>query len=430
MPADLVGLRGPDPGGPGLPRPDGTSGLRLFSIWEICRHLIPVAPGHLRRILRTAPGLPAGRTDTEGGTMWFTLEEVFALRDHLARTGRRPQRYLPTRPAVPEARIIGLTPAAPGMGATTLTAHLAIAAAMEGYRVLAIDLDPAGGLTRRLERPSDPDGAAPDLSPAIARHYGTALREDNRRRMERGDAPRPLALEIDRVMDMPLSGLVRPSRWPGLDLLAATSGLHRIAWQVPVWQAGLPGWSAWRALADGLRADDMSGAYDLIFLDTAPDLGPLALMGQAAADLLLLPLTPTAPGAAEAAGGLARLGEAFAEIEARETRIARAVGGAGVEICWSRAHVVLTRHDSRRDATATAALQAALGGALMPQRLPETALLGPGPAGGLASVYDADYRDTNRGTYSEARAPFDELYAAVRDMVLETWDMTPGPAPE
>ncbi|MGB1208518.1 MAG: ATPase, partial [Paracoccaceae bacterium] len=32
--------------------PDGKKRLRRFSIWEICRYLIPVAPAHLRRVLR------------------------------------------------------------------------------------------------------------------------------------------------------------------------------------------------------------------------------------------------------------------------------------------------------------------------------------------------------------------------------------------
>jgi len=43
---------------------DGRKRLRKFSIWEICRYLIPVAPAHLRRVLKGNPDLPQG----EGAT--------------------------------------------------------------------------------------------------------------------------------------------------------------------------------------------------------------------------------------------------------------------------------------------------------------------------------------------------------------------------
>ena len=56
--------------------PEGKRELRLFSTWEITKYLIPVAPAHFRRVLRQNPDLPQGRSDTEGGAKWFTLDEV------------------------------------------------------------------------------------------------------------------------------------------------------------------------------------------------------------------------------------------------------------------------------------------------------------------------------------------------------------------
>ena len=40
--------------------PDGNKRLRKFSIWEITRYLIPVAPAHFRRVLKANPELPQG----------------------------------------------------------------------------------------------------------------------------------------------------------------------------------------------------------------------------------------------------------------------------------------------------------------------------------------------------------------------------------
>ena len=40
--------------------PDGQKRLRKFSVWEICRYLIPVNAAHLRRVLKANPDLPQG----------------------------------------------------------------------------------------------------------------------------------------------------------------------------------------------------------------------------------------------------------------------------------------------------------------------------------------------------------------------------------
>jgi chromosome partitioning protein len=77
---------------------NGTRKLRLFSTWEITRYLIPVAPQHFRRVLRQNPDLPQGRSETEAGAKWFTLDEVQRLRAHFGAEGSKSKEYLPYRP--------------------------------------------------------------------------------------------------------------------------------------------------------------------------------------------------------------------------------------------------------------------------------------------------------------------------------------------
>ena len=55
--------------------PDGRKRLRKFSTWEVCRYLIPVAPAHLRRVLKQNPDLPQG--EGIGGSVWGRMR-----RDH------------------------------------------------------------------------------------------------------------------------------------------------------------------------------------------------------------------------------------------------------------------------------------------------------------------------------------------------------------
>ena len=75
----------------GMDAEGGRKALRLFSTWEITRYLIPVATPHFRRVLKQNPDLPQGRSETEGGAKWFTLDEVLRLRAHFAAEGSQGQ---------------------------------------------------------------------------------------------------------------------------------------------------------------------------------------------------------------------------------------------------------------------------------------------------------------------------------------------------
>jgi chromosome partitioning protein len=136
--ADLVG-RGLDE--------RGAKTLRRFSTWEITRYLIPVAQAHFRRVLRQNPDLPQGLTETEGGAKWFTLDEVLRLRAHFAAEGSKAKDYRPYRPEGLPAKIVAVANFKGGVGKTSTAAHLAMSAALDGYRVLVVDLDSQGSMT-------------------------------------------------------------------------------------------------------------------------------------------------------------------------------------------------------------------------------------------------------------------------------------------
>src|SRR5512134_3388216 len=177
---DLVG-RGHEAG--------GRKRLRPFSTWEITRYLIPVAPAHFRRVLRANPALPQGRTDTAGGARWFSLDEVLRLRAHFAAEGSRAKPYAPWRPAGLPAKVAAVANFKGGVGKTSMAAHLAMSAALDGYRVLVVDLDSQGSMTSLFGgRVADEWGT---VFPLVARDYALGLREENRRRVERGDPPQP-----------------------------------------------------------------------------------------------------------------------------------------------------------------------------------------------------------------------------------------------
>ena len=126
---------------------DGGRQLRLFSTWEITRYLIPVATAHFRRVLKQNPELPKGQSETTGGAKWFTLEEVHQLRAHFGSTGSKAKEYLPYRPKGLPAKMVAVANFKGGVGKTSTAAHLAMSAALDGYKVLVIDLDSQASMT-------------------------------------------------------------------------------------------------------------------------------------------------------------------------------------------------------------------------------------------------------------------------------------------
>ncbi len=265
----------------------GHKTLRLFSTWEITRYLIPVAPAHFRRVLKQNPALPQGRSDTDGGAKWFTLDEVLRLRAHFGSEGARNRDYLPFRPKGLPAKIVAVANVKGGVGKTSTCAHLAMSAALDGYRVLVLDLDAQGSMTSIFGgRVTDEWQTA---FPMLARHYATHLRAENRARVARGEAPQALDDTLSEALKIVPRDLIQGTHWPNIDLIGSQLNLCKAEFQIPVWRMQARGWKLWNALGDTLAETGLLADYDLIFIDTPPALGYLTINGLAAADVLLVP---------------------------------------------------------------------------------------------------------------------------------------------
>ncbi|MDJ1008337.1 MAG: AAA family ATPase [Paracoccaceae bacterium] len=396
----------------------GEKRLRLFSTWEITKYLIPVAPAHFRRVLRQNPGLPQGRSETEGGAKWFSLDEVLRLRAHFGAEGSKTKEYRPYRPEGAPAKIVAVANFKGGVGKTSTAAHLAMSAALDGYRVLVVDLDSQGSMSSIFGLRVEDEWET--VFPLIARHYAEGLVAENQRLAARGESPQPLDETLSDAMKVRAGDVIARTHWPNIDLIGAQLNLYWSEFQIPVWRISHRGWKLWDALGDILAADGVLSDYDIVILDTPPALGYLTINGLAAADVLLVPTGASFLEFDSTGRFFDMLHATFASIEDSETMAARALGRDGLAFEWDAVRTVLTRYDAGQQAEMAGLMQAYLGQTLAPQRQDYTALIGQ--AGEQVSgIYEADYRDFNRETYVRGRATFDESWAALKALLIGIW---------
>jgi len=396
----------------------GEKRLRLFSTWEITRYQIPVAQAHFRRVLKANPELPQGQSETKTGAKWFTLEDVLKLREYFAAEGSKTKPYKPFKPEGLPAKIIAVANFKGGVGKTSTTVHLAMSAALDGYRVLVVDLDSQGSMTSIF------GGKIADewntVFPLLARDYARHMQSENRARVARGDNPAPLDDVLSESLKMTTHDVIQKTHWPNIDMIGAQLNLYWAEFQIPVWRMATRGWKLWEALSNALAADKVLEDYDLIFLDTPPALGYLTINGLAAADIILVPAGANFLEFDSTGRFFDMLQSTFGSIEESENIAARALGREELRFEWDAVQIMLTRYDATQQAELATLMQAWLGRTVMQERQEFTALIGQAGEQ-VHGLYEADYRDFNRETYMRGRETFDATYAAFKRLVVGIW---------
>ena len=396
----------------------GHKTLRLFSTWEITKYLIPVAQAHFRRVLKANPDLPQGKTETKGGAKWFTLDEVLRLRAHFSQEGSKTKEYRPYRPKGQPAKITAVANFKGGVGKTSTAAHLAMSAALDGYRVLLIDLDSQGSMTSIFGGRVEDEWQT--VFPLLARHYAEAAQAENQVRVSRGETPIEIDETLAEALTITAPDLVQKTHWPNIDLIGAQLNLYWAEFQIPVWRMAARGWKLWDALTDRLEADGVLDDYDIVFVDTPPALGYLTINALAAADILLVPLGASFLEFDSTGRFFDMLYSTFASIEEGENRIRRQDGLPEMKFEWDAVRALITRFDAGQQTDLANVIQAYFGDFMTTYRQEVTAMVGQ--AGEQVNgIYEADYREFNRDTYVRGRETFDRTWAEVKEVLLGTW---------
>ncbi len=396
--------------------PDGTKRLRQFSTWEVCRYLIPVAPAHFRRVLKKHPDLPQGAG--EGGSKWFTLEEVLALRAHFSKEGAAGREYLPWRPEGLDAKVVAVANFKGGVGKTSTCAHLAMSAALDGYKVLVIDLDSQGSLTSIMGGKVESEWQT--VFPLMAKHFAQHAAEENTVRRAKGLGEIPFDETLREAQGVSADDVIQKTHWPNIDLIGAQLNLYWAEFQVPVWRMQNRGWPLWDALLGFLEDEGVLQSYDLVFLDTPPALGYLTINALAAADILLVPLGASFLEFDSTGRFFDMLYSTFASIEDGENRSRAMEQLPEIRFEWDAVRALVTRFDPAQQTDLANVIQAYFGDFMTTYRQDMTAMVGQ--AGEQVSgIYEADYRDFNRDTYVRGRETFDRTWAEVKELILGSW---------
>ncbi|MRI55338.1 plasmid partitioning protein RepA [Methylobacterium sp. DB1607] len=364
--------------------PSAEKQLRRFPTGEAAR-LIGITDAYLRQITLAADGLepekgPAGRR-------LFTLEQINDLRRHLSRS--KPS-YLPYRTGGEHLQVIAVTNFKGGSGKTTTAVHLAQYLALQGYRVLAVDLDPQASLSALF-------GYQPEFDVGENETLYGAIRYDDEQR--------------------PLADIVRSTYFTGIDLVPGNLELMEFEHETP------------RVLLERRRPSDgmffarvanalstVEAAYDVAIIDCPPQLGYLTLGALCAATAVLITIHPQML-------DIASMSQ-FLQMTSNLLEVVREAGG-NLEYDFLRYLVTRYEPNDGPQAQIVGLLRSLFGDEVLTHAmLKSTAISDAGLT--KQTLYEVGREQFTRQTYDRALEALDAVNGEVAGQIARAWGRVPA----
>lgn len=232
---------------------------RTFTSGEVA-DLLGVTDAYLRKLSLEGRG-PQPETGT-GGRRYYSPEDVMALRQMLEKGAKNPGIYLPGRRDDDHLQVICVINFKGGSGKTTTAAHLAQKLALDGYRVLAIDLDPQASLSAL-------HGFQPEFALLDGGTLYDAIRYDD---------------------PLPMREVIRKTYFPNLDIIPGNLDLMEFEHDTPRVLTARTGEMFFTRIGD--RLADVEAEYDVVVIDCPQQLGFLAMSALSAATAVLVTVHP------------------------------------------------------------------------------------------------------------------------------------------
>lgn len=376
--AELAKLRGR------LFPPSAMKTLRPFTSGEAAR-LIGVTDGYLRQLSISGEG-PSPEVGV-GGRRLYSLADVNALRAHLAgQGGAKARHYLRRRQPGEHLQVVAITNFKGGSGKTTTSAHLAQYLALQGYRTLAIDLDPQASLSALFGYQPELDLSGNDTL------YG-AIRYDEER--------------------VELSSIIRPTYFDGLDLVPGNLELQEFEHTTPQHLAAR-GQGAGQELFFARVQQAISTVeanYDVVVIDCPPQLGYLTLSALCAATSVIVTVHPQMLDVASMSQFLFMTSDLLAVV--RE---------AGGELNFDFLRYLITRYEPNDgpQTQISGFLRTQFGDrVLTAPMLKSTAVSDAGLS--KQTLYEVGRENFNRATYDRAYEALTAVNAEIEALLIQSW---------
>lgn len=361
--------------------PDNSKELRRFNAGEAAE-LIGVSLDHLRKQFFNEKIDLEVETDTRG-RRWYTAEQIDQARHAIAQDSRAKkfQYLVPGRRAGDRLQILSVANFKGGAGKTTTAIHLAQKLALDGYRVLAIDLDPQGSLTTMF-------GLRPEIEFAETGTVYDAIRYDN---------------------PVPFAEIVRKSYFHNLDL--APSGLLLSEFETETAHALHNNVQPpfYQRLA--LCIAEVEANYDVVVIDCPPQLGFITLSALVASTGTIVTVVPSMLDVASMAQFLQLASSLMATI-----------AEVGATPDWDFMKFLVTRFEPN-DGPQTqmaAFLRTMFGDDVLTRTFLKSSAISDA---GLTqqTLYEVDRGDFTRHTYDRALESINGVVAEIEDHIQAAW---------
>lgn len=288
--------------------PTAQKSLRSFTSGEVAE-IVGISDGYLRQL--SLDGLGPTPDIGTGGRRSYTLEQINELRRYLAEARpKEAERFWPRRRESDKLQIITVANFKGGSAKTTTSLYLAQGLALQGYRVLAIDLDPQASLSAMF-------GYQPEFDVAEnATIYG-AIRYDDQR--------------------VPMKDVIRSTYFTGISIVPGNLELMEFEHQTPrfmLQNRGRPEDLFFRRVASAIN--QVEDEYDIVVIDCPPQLGFLTMGALNAATSMIVTVHPQMVDVASMSQFLLMTSDLVSVIEE-----------AGGKLDYDFLRFLVTRHDPR-----------------------------------------------------------------------------------
>ncbi len=244
--------------------PQAQKSLRRFMTPEVAK-LTSISESSLRTLSIEGKGPTPDRL--ENNHRAYTLDQINELRRYFAEKNPNDAlTYVPHRREGEHLQVLAIANFKGGSAKTTSSVHLAHYLALQGYRVLAVDLDPQASMSAMF-------GTQPEFDVASNETIYATLRYDDKRR--------------------PIREVIRKTYFPGLDLIPGNIEVMEFEYDTPrvlALNENSQGSIFFERLDQALK--EVDDQYDVVILDTPPSLGYLTLASLYAATGLLVTVHP------------------------------------------------------------------------------------------------------------------------------------------